>query len=401
MIIKKTLAALIFGFVFASISFAVSPQVRIKDIAHILEARDNQLMGFGLVVGLKRTGDSSQTGFTKQALTNLLGRVGVVPQANIPDNTDYKSRNVAAVMVTSTLPPFIKPGQRIDVTVSSLGDASSLQGGTLLITPLEGGNGDVYAIAQGPVLIGNTLGTHSIEFKPTPYLNQESTTVGIIPHGALVEKEVPVSMGPDKEEVSLQVMDEKGIKIVSDNSESSSRSFLTIVLEQPDFTTASRVAYSIARSGTDARAKDPSSVLVPIDEGQNIVDIVARIENLKVIPDVIAKVVINERTGTVVIGENVRIAPVAVTYGNVGVEIGDIDMYSYNYDYTDDSNSTLTRTKLKAAEKKNKLLEVSKGGTLKDLVRALNGLGATPKDLISIIQSIKAAGALTGELEII
>ncbi|NQT30073.1 MAG: flagellar basal body P-ring protein FlgI [Candidatus Saganbacteria bacterium] len=157
---------------------AQSPSVRVKDIAHVLEARDNQLMGFGLVVGLKNTGDRSQTGFTQQALTNLLSRMGVVPQS-----VDFKSRNVAAVMVTATLPSFVKPGQKMDVTVSSMGDATSLQGGTLLITPLQGVNEEVYAVAQGSLLIGLESTTPSI-----PYVRHGQTTVGRIPGGALVEK---------------------------------------------------------------------------------------------------------------------------------------------------------------------------------------------------------------------
>ena len=238
---------------------AESPAVRIKDIAHVLEARDNQLMGFGLVVGLHNTGDRSQTGFTQQALTNLLSRMGIVPQS-----VDFRSRNVAAVMVTATLPPFVRPGQKIDVTVSSVGDATSLQGGTLLITPLHGVNDNVYAVAQGSMVVGVASETPAV-----PYVKQRRTTVGRIPGGALVEKEVPVSVG--------------------------NGGLLTIVLNDPDFTTANRVANSISRAGYDARAKDAVTIVVDLAVESNLVNTVAAIEGLTVVPDVVAKIVVNER----------------------------------------------------------------------------------------------------------
>ncbi len=275
-----------------SFAQAASPAVRIKDIAHILEARDNQLMGFGLVVGLRNTGDKTQTGFTQQALTNLLSRMGIVPQS-----VDFKSRNVAAVMVTANLPPFVKSGQKLDVTVSSVGDATSLQGGTLLMTPLYGADDQVYAVSQGSLLVGIQTSTPTV-----PYVKQTQSTVGRIPNGALVEKEVPVAVG------------DKGV--------------LTIVLDQPDYTTANRLANSILRIGLGASAKDAGTVTVPVSNPGDIVSLVSRIENLTVVPDVIAKIVVNERTGTIVIGENVKISPAAISYAGSDVTIGDISLFS-------------------------------------------------------------------------
>lgn len=348
-------------------AYAASPSVRIKDIAHVLEARENQLMGFGLVVGLRNTGDKNQTGFTQQALTNLLSRMGVVPQS-----VDFKSRNVAAVMVTATLPPFIRPGQKIDVTVSSVGNATSLQGGTLLITPLHGVDDKVYAVSQGSLLVGLPAGTPSV-----PYIKQKQTTVGRIPGGALVEKEVPVTIG------------DQGV--------------LTIVLDNPDFTTANRVANSIRRLGLDAQAKDAVTVTIPTTSDDDFVSLVSRIENATVVPDVIAKVIVNERTGTIVIGESVKISPVAVSYSGIDVVIGNVALFSEGTSvdsaqeesrYRASSNARLERTE-------GKLTLVPGGATLASLVKALNTIGASPQDLIAILQAMKKAGAIKAELEVI
>ena len=274
--LKFKIAKLIFIFCVLLSAFAAqaaSPPVRIKDIAHVLEARENQLMGFGLVVGLRNTGDRTQTGFTQQALTNLLSRMGVVPQS-----VDFQSRNAAAVMVTANLPAFMQPGQKIDVTVSSVGDATSLQGGTLLITPLQGVDDQVYAVAQGSLLVGVEPSTPNV-----PYVRQQQVNVGRIPDGGLVEKEVPVTLA--------------------------GKGNLTIVLDEPDFTTANRVVTAMRGAGLDAAAKDAGTVTVSLD-AEDVVAQIARIENLSVTPDTIAKIVVNERTGTIVIGENVVIAPV-------------------------------------------------------------------------------------------
>lgn len=344
---------------------AASPPVRIKDMAHILEARENQLMGFGLVVGLSNSGDKIQTGFTQQALTNLLSRMGMVPQS-----VDFKSRNVAAVMVTATLPPFVKSGQKLDVTVSSMGDATSLRGGILLQTPLRGADDQVYAVAQGSILVGAS------QAAAVPYIRSQQETVGIISNGALVEQEIPVSMG------------DKGI--------------LTIVIDNPDFTTANRMVQSIRGAGLDATAKDAGTISVPIPTGE-VVALVSLVENLRVVPDQVAKIVVNERTGTIVIGENVRIAPAAVSYAGIDVMIGDVNLYSEGDTTANQQEQVSYRARSLAKLEKNKgqLQTVGGGTTLSALVRALNAIGASPKDLISILQAMKKAGAIKAEFEVI
>ena len=364
---KLVLLILLFILVLLGQTSAVSPSVRIKDIAHVLEARENQVMGFGLVVGLKRTGDSGQTGFTKQALTNLLSRMGIPPQTG-----DFRSRNVAAVIVTANLPPFIKPGQKLDVIVSSVGDAASLKGGTLLLTPLYGADEEVYAVAQGPVSIGGIESKHYAGAK-----ERAAPTVGRIPNGALVEKEVPVSIGAIKNHVIL-------------------------IIDNPDFTTASRIAESISRSGLDAKVNDAATVIVPFFKGEDPIELIAKIENLAVVPDTIARIIIDERTGTIVIGENVRLAPVAVSYQGFSVTVGDVDVTSLATTMGEEEEAELTlRSSAKLKGREGELRVIGPGGNIRDVVKALNALGATPKDLIAILQAIKASGALSAELEII
>ena len=377
-------------------SHAASPQVRIKDIATIQQARDNQLMGFGLVAGLRHSGDSQQTEFTKQALTNLLSAMGlqapspisrsntnpIYNYSDIPKNKEFKSRNVAAVMVTATLPPFLKPGQKIDVTVSSLGDATSLRGGTLLLTPLQGPDGMVYALAQGSVSLGGASSGAGL----LP-MNREVTTVARIPGGGIVEKEVRVGI-----EEPLSSEYPEGTKYKG----SGTLSTLTVLLNEPDFTTASRVAYTIAKKGYDARSADASSVMVIVEPGTDVVSLLSTIENLRVVPDVKARIVVNERTGTVVIGENIRMAPVAVSYGNFTVQIGNVTLASEGVGGADISTASL-----RVKENIKKLSAVSSGSSLNDLIKALNSLGAAPRDLIAILQAIKASGALNAEIEVI
>ncbi|HVN66863.1 MAG TPA: flagellar basal body P-ring protein FlgI [Candidatus Sulfotelmatobacter sp.] len=346
---------------------AASPPVRIKDISHILEARDNQLMGFGLVIGLRNSGDKSQTGFTQQALSNLLSRMGVIPQS-----VDFRSRNVAAVMVSATLPPFVRSGQKLDVTVSSVGDATSLQGGTLLVTPLQGVDNQVYAVAQGSLLVG---------VEPTaptnvPYVRSQQLTAGRIPDGALVEKEVPVAL--------------------------EGKTSLTIVLNDPDFTTADRVIGAIRRAGYDATARDAATVVVGLS-GEEIVPLISRLENLTVTPDTIAKVVVNERTGTIVIGENVVLSPVAVSFGDLEVVIGDVALYSDGSggDDTSSDNRFRATTSAKLNKKEGKFTVVPASPTLAVLSRALNAVGASPRDVVAILQAMKKAGAIKAEMEVI
>jgi len=345
---------------------AASPQVRIKDLGHILEARQNQLMGFGLVVGLRNSGDSQQTGFTKQAMTNLLSKMGLVPQI------DFRSRNVAAVMVTAALQPYVKNGQRIDVTVSSMGDAKSLQGGTLLITPLMGVDSEIYAVAQGNILVGRD------EVAPNlPPIRSSNSTVGRIPNGALVEKEVPVSLA------------DKGS--------------LTIVLDEPDYTTAVRMAAVIAKAGYDATAVDAASITIPVYGSDDAVKIMAKIENLTLTPDTVARVVVNERTGTVVIGDKVKISDVAVAYGGISINVGPMRLYSEGTvgEGADEGSSLRTRTTANLTRKSGKLVQLRSAATLSDLVKALNAIKASPQDLIAVLQALKKAGALKAELEVI
>jgi flagellar P-ring protein FlgI len=366
--INSVILAIAFVLISLAVAGAESPAVRIKDIAHILGARENQLMGFGLVVGLNNTGDKTQTGFTQQALTSLLSRMGVVPQT-----VDFKSRNVAAVMVTATLPPYGKSGQKLDVTVSSVGDATSLQGGTLLITPLQGVDDQVYAVAQGNLTVGvDAQAPGNIAY----YNKQLQSTVGRIPGGALIEKEVPVDLA--------------------------GKGGVTIVLNEPDFTTANRVVTSIRRAGLDAAARDAGTVTVPLAT-EDTVGLISRIEGLTVAPDTVAKIVINERTGTVVIGENVVLAPVAVSYGGIDVLIGDLALYSEGWQgeaATDQARFT-AQGRAKVKKREGKLTALPAALTLSTLVRALNTIGAAPKDLVAILQALKKAGAIKGELEVI
>ena len=355
--------------VFISVgAFGESPPVRIKDIAHVLQARENQLMGFGLVVGLRHTGDSTQTGFTRHALTNLLSRMGVVPEG-----VDFRSRNAAAVMVTTNLPPFVKSGQKLDVTVSSVGDAASLIGGTLLLTPLQGADEDVYAVAQGPVSIGGLYETtHTRTFE------QFQTTVGRIPGGALVEKEVPVNL--------------------------TEKNLITIVIDKPDFTTAARIVDVLVTAELEAKAADAATIQVPVYEGEDPIAIISKIENLTVVPAAVAKVVINERTGTVVIGENVKLSPVAVTYQGIAVTVSDISIYSRDYGRPQEESvetETISRTGAKVKESRGGIVSISSAATISDLVKALNAIGATSRDMISILEAIKEAGALQAEIEVI
>lgn len=356
--------AFVFLIIGMSAVYAVSPAVRIKDISHILEARENQIMGFGLVVGLRNTGDSQQTGFTKQAMTNLLSKMGVAPQL------DFRSRNVAAVMVTANLTPFAKVGQKMDVTVSSMGDATSLAGGTLLFTPLAGTDSEIYATAQGNVVIGqDPIATN------LPPIRRSQSTAGRISGGALIEKEVPVSLA------------DKG--------------YISIVLDNPDFTTAVRVAEAIAKVGFDANAVDAATVQVPVLGGGDAVAVISRIENIKITPDTAAKVVINERTGTIVIGDNVTISEAAVTSGSINVTIGSVRIYSES-DLEERASSLRSdaTAQIKRPEE-GRLVGIPASARLMDLIRALNAVKASPQDLISILQALKKTGALKADLEVI
>ncbi len=342
---------------------------RIKDIVSIKGVRNNQLVGYGLVVGLDGTGDGKKARFTIQSMVSMLEKMGVTV-----DSRQIQVSNVAAVMVTATLPPFARAGSRIDALVSSIGDAKSLQGGTLLMTPLKAANGLVYAVAQGPVNTGgfSASGAGSSVQKNFP-------TVGRVINGALVEKEIETGFNK--------------------------RHTLTLTLHTPDFTTAYRVADTINRHFMMpvAKAIDAGTLAVKVPRGYdgNLVGLVAAIEPLEVETDSHAKVVINERTGTVVMGENVRISTIAIAHGNLSIVIKENPNVSQPRPFSKGKTVVTPNTDISVKEGGRQLVVIPKGVSIGDVVRALNALGVSPRDLIAIFQAIKAAGALQADLEVI
>lgn len=363
---------------------------RIKDIAGIGGIRDNQLIGYGLVVGLAGTGDDVKNGFTRETLSNLLVRQGLSTRDRV-----LTSKNIAAVMVTAQLPPFAKIGSKLDVTVSSLGDAKSLQGGTLLMTPLRGADGEIYAVAQGAV----TVGGFSAAGASGSSVSKNHTTAGNIANGALIEKELKYDLADIRR--------------------------ISINLYQPDFTTATRLAASINGKigAVEARAVDSGSVLVEMKPSArgDVASLVSLIENIEVSIDGPAVVVLNERTGTVVMGENVRISTVAVAHGNLSIQIREEKEVSQPMPFAPeqqgrsapvDAGGGVTvapggqtvvtpRSEVGVSEEKKGLLVMPRGVTIQDVVRGLNAMGVSPRDLITILQTIKAAGALQADLKIL
>ncbi len=343
--------------------------VRIKDLASFEGVRENQLLGYGLVVGLNGTGDKASTRFTNQGLANMLNRLGVRVS---PDQIGVK--NVAAVMITAELPPFARAGQRVDVLLSSLGDATSLAGGTLVMTPLKALDGKVYVMAQGPVSVGGFQAGGE-----AATVSKNHPTVGRIPRGGTVEREPPFKF--------------------------SSMRKLNITLNVPDFTTANRMARRINQTmpGLKAKAEDPATVRVklPFSKKSDLVAIMAQMENLEITPDLSAKVVVDERTGTVVMGEAVRISTVAVASGALSISITEGAEVSQALPLAPGGETVVTpTTEIQVGEKKAPLKVVKSGASIGDVVNALNALGATPRDLITILQAIRAAGALQADLEI-
>lgn len=348
---------------------------RVKDVARVIGVRDNELYGYGLVLGLNGTGDRRQNAFfTAQSIQNLLIRQGI----NLPaTGRTLDTKNVAAVMVTAKLPPFAKPGTTIDVTVSSLGDATSLAGGTLLITPLQGADSKVYAVAQGPVSIG---GGFSITAPGTGETVQKNhPTVGRVVNGATVEREVPMVVGPQR---------------------------LSIALLQPDFTTSARLAQAInAGLAADvAQAIDAATVTVAVPGAAQgrVVDFMAQIEQVEVPTDAPAKVIVNERTGTIIMGSHVKITTVAVSHGNLSIQIKSEFQVSQPPPFapTGAQTTVVPKTETTVKEEKAPVVLLKSGASIGDLVQGLNAIGATPRDLIAILQAIKRAGALHAELEI-
>jgi len=349
---------------------SISGAVRIKDIADINGVRDNQLVGYGLVVGLDGTGDGKKSLFTVQSMVSMLEKMGVSVNAG-----DIAVSNVAAVMVTAKLPPFAKAGGRIDALVNSIGDAKNLQGGTLLMTPLKAANGQVYAVAQGPVNTGGfSAGGEAGS------VQKNFPTVGRVISGALVEREVNINLN--------------------------ARQNLSLSLRQPDFTTATRMTDAINALFYDriADAQDAATVQVKVPMAYlgNIVGLVAMIEKLEVQPDLTARVVINERTGTVVMGENVRIATIAIAHGNLSIVIKESPQVSQPLPFSKNGETVVTPdTDLSVTEGEKQLVLMPSGASIGEVVKALNALGVSPRDLIAIFQAIKAAGALQAALEVI
>jgi flagellar P-ring protein precursor FlgI len=345
--------------------------VRIKDIADFEGVRDNLLVGYGLVVGLNGTGDDMDDDpYTRESLIGMLERMGV----NTRDG-ELSPDNVAAVIVTATLPPFARQGSRIDVSISALGTAENLLGGTLLVTPLMGADGEVYAVAQGQLQVGGFVaqGEAQTVTKGVP-------TNGRIPAGAIVEKEVPFELA--------------GMESVK------------ISLRNPDFTTGRRIANAINTFlGTEvSQPLDPGTVLlrVPRDYPGGVVALLTDVEQLRVEPDQLARVVIDEQTGTIVIGENVRIDTVAIAQGNLTIRVTETPQVSQPAPFSTTGDTVVVpRTDIEIDEgEDNRLTVVNPGVTLQDLVNGLNALGVGPRDMISILQAIRAAGALQAEIQV-
>ena len=341
--------------------------VRIKDIATFAGVRDNQLVGYGLVVGLSGTGDKTGSQFTMQSMVNMLEKMGVAVT-----RSQLKPKNVAAVMVTAKMPVSSKPGSRLDITVSSLGDASSLLGGVLLLTPLKGVDGEVYALAQGALALGGISAAGE-----AASASKNITTVGSIPNGAVVERSVPFKFN------NLEHM--------------------TLHMNMADFTTTMDVVRQInnALGAEMAKASDISTVVfdIPAEFQGNLVPLMATVENLEVTPDGKARVVVDEKTGTVVLGRNVRLSKVAVAHGNLQIVVSEGANVSQPAPFGT-GETVVTPTTDVGVKEENRRLVLMEGATLQELVDGLNSIGATPRDVISILKTLKVAGALHADLEV-
>ncbi|MDT4290364.1 flagellar basal body P-ring protein FlgI [Methylomonas sp. MO1] len=342
---------------------------RIKDIASIAGVRSNQLVGYGLVTGLDKTGD--KTKFTGQSLRSMMGKLGLT----LPPDTDPKSKNVALVSIHADLPAFAKPGQKIDVTVSSIGDAKSLRGGSLLMSPLRGADGNVYAVAQGNLVVGGLSASGQDGSKITV----NNPLVGRVPNGATVERIVPSSFDQSAE--------------------------LVFNLNSSDFTTAQRMADSInkALGAETAQAVDATSVSVraPVNPNQRV-GFASVIENLELAPDdAPAKVIVNSRTGTVIINSKVRVQPAAVSHGSLTVTISENPQVSQPNPLSGGSTVVTPQSNVSVNEDKNHMFVFNPGVSLDEIVQAVNGVGAGPSDLVAILEALKSAGALRAELIVI
>ena len=372
--IKKFIIAFIFIFAFSDISFAavnlqdmdfarVNPDVRIKDITEVEGARGNQLTGIGLVTGLNGTGDNSQ--MAVQMMRNLMRNFGVTLDAK-----SVRTKNIAVVSLTATLPPYARPGQNIDVNVNTMGNASSLSGGMLIQSPLRAADGKIYAVAQGPVIVGGGSAQGAAATR-----TQNIPTAGRIPRGAIVEREVPsdYTMGGQ----------------------------VALLLREPDFTTAQRIADAINRAyGVVAYAVDAGRVEVNLP-GQYVqapAAFLANMGGLEIEPDTSAKVAVNERTGTVVMGGNVKISSVGVAHGNLTVTVGESPVVVQPESFGQGVTAIENRTDITTEEDGTSMIAMPSTTTVREMVRVLNSLGAKPRDIIEILQAINKAGALHGEL---
>ncbi len=359
----KTLA------IFIAIALTASAEpVRLKDLVSIEGVRDNQLMGYGLVVGLNGTGDKQLTLFSGQSLANILNRMGVTI-----DPTKMQVHNMAAVMVTANLPSFAQPGIKIDITTAAIGDARSLQGGQLLMTPLKAADGQVYAVAQGAVITGGFVAGRGGNTSTTNH-----PTVGRTPEGAIVER-APPSVAPS--------------------------SHFKLQLHRADFTTASRVVEILNKryGPRTAHAESPGAVAVdvPASYSTKPVEFVAELESLSVEPDQRARVAINERNGTIVMGKDVKISPVAIMHGSMSVEVRTKLEVSQPEPLSQGGKTAVVpQTGVSVKEEKAQNVVLQKGATVEDLVRALQAIGSTPRDIIAILENIRAAGALDAEIEV-
>jgi flagellar P-ring protein FlgI len=365
---RPILSATLIG-VALTLAVPAAAQVRVKDIADVEGIRTNQLVGYGLVVGLNGTGDKLESAvFTRESLVAMLERLGVNTRDQI---AKLQTKNVAAVMVTSTLPAFARSGSRIEIAVSALGDATNLTGGTLLVTPLLAADGQVYAVAQG------ALATGAIAAKGNAgSVTRGVPTAGRIGNGATVEREVPYSLG--------------------------GRQTVHLALRNPDLTTAERMADAInqAFGGLVGRALDPGTVELDL-AGRDVVGSLARVEEVHVEPDSAAVVIVKEASGTIVMGANVRVSTVAIAQGNLTIRDTELPEVSQPNALAGGATTTVDRTKLQIDDGHDKKLGILRANvTLRDLVAGLNALGVGPRDMISILQEIKAASALQADLQV-
>lgn len=364
---------------FAALAFALplradvtptSQLARIKDVATIEGIRDNQLVGYGIVVGLHGTGDSQQTVFPYQTLVSTLERMGVdLPKGQA--TSSLQVRNMAAVFIAATLPPFAQPGNKIDVIVSSAGDARSLEGGLLLMTPLYGPDGQIYAQAQGPIVLGG----YSVQANGSSKSVNHPTT-GRVPSGGIVERAVPLDLDHMRK--------------------------LSLLLNDPDFRTAELVASSINKTlGRDAaHAADSRRIEITALPGDDIPDLLARVESIEVQVFPRARVVVNERTGTIVIGGEVRLQPVSILHGGLVVNVISRTEVSQPGPFSSGTTQVVRQTTIQAQDKPANRIELKEGATVDDLVQSLQQIGATARDIISILQAMKEAGALEADLEV-